>query len=512
MPTAIAYFMLFGWPVVALILFRSLELSKALIWTMLGGYLLLPSAMAIKLPMIPAIDKGLVPTISAGILCLIFEQRNAHLPGAGATEAYSPRANGRWLIFALLLLLFVAPVMTVLNNPEPLIIGLRFIPELQIYDALSMISSMIVMILPFFLAWRYLNTREKHRQLLSAFVIAALIYSLPALFEVRMSPQLHNWIYGYFPHDFIQHIREGGFRPTVFLNHGLMIGILFCIAILSALALWREARREKKPALRWLLAAIWLFFTLYLSKSVGALAIAMMLGTIAALACQRIQVAFAALVAVIVLAYPAMRGHGWIPVDTIHEYARSITEDRAQSLKYRLDNEDALLAHANEKPLTGWGSWGRNQLYDPTTGSMISVTDGMWVILIGIYGWPGYIGHFALLTIPILLYARRRREFGPSMITPGLMIVLSAILIDLVPNSGLVPYVWMLAGALTGFVLRRTVYSVSPVVDPRPTPLQSWTREGAFRHGPPRPSWVPGRERALQQSGQKAFSIRHPAR
>ena len=70
--------------------------------------------------------------------------------------------------------------------------------------------------------------------------------------------------------------------------------------------------------------------------------------------------AFAIVVAVIVMFYPMLRGAGWIPVDTVYNMALSISEERAASLKFRLDNEDALLTHANQKPLAGWGSWGRS--------------------------------------------------------------------------------------------------------------------------------------------------------
>ena len=463
MPNTFAFLVLFSWPAVAWILFRTLPLSKALVWTMLGGHLILPSATSVKIPMMPLIDKGLVPTVSAAILCLIYESRSPRLARP------VPSAKGRTLVIGLLALIILAPLLSILNNPEPIVTGPFFLPGLQLYDAFSMISASIVAISPFLLAWRYLGTHEAHRDLLVAFAVGGLVYSLPALFEVRVSPQLHNWIYGFFPHDFIQHIREGGFRPVVFLSHGLMVGILLCMAILAALTLWREALRERRAEgqwvfaidrlagplrSRWLFVAIWLAIVLVLSKNLGAVAIAAFLG-IVIFARPRLQSAIVAFIAVVVLFYPMFRGAGLIPVREIYEITRSISEDRAQSFKFRLDNEDALLARANEKPISGWGSWGRNQLYDPETGQMISVTDGMWVILIGIYGWPGYVAQFGLLTMPLLLYARRRSAFGPSLITPGLVIVLSAVLIDLLPNAGLVPYVWMLAGALTGFVLKQ---------------------------------------------------------
>ena len=170
---------------------------------------------------------------------------------------------------------------------------------------------------------------------------------------------------------------------------------------------------------------------------------------------RRFQVWLGVVVAVIVILYPMLRGAGWIPVDTAYELALQVSEDRAASLKFRLDNEDALLEKANLKPVAGWGSWGRNSLYDPETGDMTSITDGIWLIYIGVYGWLGYIGRFGLLTAPILLYALRRKSSEPSYITPGLIMVLSALLVDLLPNAGLVNYVWLMAGAVAGIAVWR---------------------------------------------------------
>ncbi len=448
MPNAFAYLMLFSWPLVAVVLFRTLSLQKALIWTLLGGYLILPSATGVKLPMLPKLDKSLIPTLSALILCMIYAPKVTLAPDwAGKT--------GRMVIVGLIGLLIVAPFLTVTQNPEPIIIGPVFLPGLRLYDAFSMISSILMPILPFWIGLRYLNTREGHLALLQAFVLGALVYTLPALFEVRMSPQLHNWIYGFIPSDFVQHIRAGGFRPVVFLNHGLMLGIFLCMAVMSALVLWREALREGRTASGWVFAAVWLAITLFLSKNLGALSIAILMSVLIVFTGRRLQTTVALSVAVVVMLYPMLRGAGFVPVNAVYELAQSVSQERADSLKFRFDNEDALLAHANEKPLFGWGSWGRNQLYEAESGKMVSVSDGIWVILIGIYGWLGYIGHFGLLTLPILFYVLRRSQFGPSLITPGLMMVVSANLIDLLPNAGLVSYVWLMAGALAGYVLWR---------------------------------------------------------
>jgi len=478
MPNGFAYLMLFAWPLVSLALFRMLPVHKALIWTMLGGYLVLPSATGVKVPMLPMLDKHSIPALSALVFCQVYAPRPPATPGQPRSR---PWTKERTMIVGLLVLLVGSPFLTVLANSEPLHFGPRFLPGLRLYDAFSMISGAAISILPFLLAWRHLDTPEAHREILRAFAFGGLACSLPAMLEVRLSPQLHTWIYGFFPHEFVQHIRAGGFRPILFLSHGLMVGIFFCLSILAALMLWREARREGKPATGWLCAALWLTIMLVMVKSVGALAISLMLGLVAGFAGRRLQVAAAAIVAVMVLLYPTLRGAGFIPVDRVYDLALSVSVDRAQSLKFRLDNEDGLLAHANEKPISGWGGWGRNKIYDPETGRDLSVTDGIWIIVIGIYGWLGYIAHFGLLTLPILLYARQRRRFGPSMITPGLLLLLSAVLIDFLPNAGLVPYVWMMAGAVAGFLMRPAEETAAGIpVDIRPAEAAStWVMQEA---------------------------------
>jgi hypothetical protein len=448
MPNAFAYLVLLSFPLVAVVLFRLLPIPRALIWTLLSGHLLLPSATFLKIPMLPQIDRALVPAVSALILCLILA------PKMEASRDLSAR-TGRQVVFGLLALVFITPFLTVLQNTEPMIVGRAFIPGLRLYDGFSMLSQTFVNLIPVWLGLRYLNTREGHKALLEAFVISGVIYTFPALLEIRISPQLHNWIYGFFPHDFIQHIRDGGFRPVVLLNHGLMVGIYFCMAIISSAVLYREARREGRKAWHWFAAMIWLIGVLYLSKSLGALVIAIIFGLIVLFFGRRVQLAVALVVGIIVMFYPMLRGAGWIPVESVYNAALSVSADRAASLKFRLDNEDALLDHANEKPLFGWGSWGRHQLYDPNTGDMTSTTDGVWIIFIGVFGWLGYIGRFGLLILPILTYFLRQRSFGPSLITPGIVMVLSANLVDLLPNAGLVNYVWLMAGAVTGFVLWR---------------------------------------------------------
>ena len=80
-------------------------------------------------------------------------------------------------------------------------------------------------------------------------------------------------------------------------------------------------------------------------------------------------------------------------------------------------NEDALSERAAEKPWGGWGSWGRNLIFDPETGQDRSIVDGAWILLIGTYGWLGYLAQFGLMTLPVILIAlgRRKVPIAPAM-------------------------------------------------------------------------------------------------
>ena len=167
------------------------------------------------------------------------------------------------------------------------------------------------------------------------------------------------------------------------------------------------------------------------------------------------QLLFAGVISVVVLLYPVLRSADLIPVDKVVALAERVSPDRAFSLQYRLDNEDALGARAAEKPLAGWGTWGRNQIFDPETGRMLSVTDGVWILVIGSYGWLGYIAQFGLLTLPILMLAFGRRWGTLTPATAGLALVMAVNLLDLLPNATLTPITWMVGGALAGFCLSR---------------------------------------------------------
>ncbi|TVP53162.1 MAG: hypothetical protein EA345_00130, partial [Halomonas sp.] len=262
---------LFVWPLISVVFFWKLRLSLAILLTILGGFLFLPENIALDLPGIPSLDKQSIPALTALVLAGVFMDRTT---SGGPSASLFPRQP---MILILLAVLVAGAVLTALTNSDSLTYGFRTLPGLRFYDAASMAASTLLMILPLLLARRFFADPEAQTQLLLVLCVVALGYSLLALFEVRMSPQLNRWVYGFFPHSWIQHVRAGGFRPVVFLQHGLVLGIFLCMAILATLALVRIDTRRRKL---FLLAALWLFGTLMLSRNLGAVFITVALAPV----------------------------------------------------------------------------------------------------------------------------------------------------------------------------------------------------------------------------------------
>lgn len=520
MPSTLALIVFYCWPLVTVVLFRMMSVPKALCWSLIAGYLLLPARVGFNISGLPTIDKTSMPTLVTALLCLLLAHRDRlgarqrpatqsfGVQNAPARIEAVPRRGGpRVLIYGLVGLLILAPVATMLSNSEPLVYGTRVIPGLTTWDMGSMVQGALVSILPFLLAMRFLATTERHKILLWTLVIAALGYSLLVAYEIRMSPQLNIMFYGFFPHSFQQHMRAGAFRPLVFLPHGLWLGIFIAMAVLSACVLWRQALRDRIAAAPWIAAALWLAVILLLSRSLGAAVLIILLAPIILITPPRIQILVAASIAGFVLLFPMLRSADLVPVDGLLAAAERVDSARAQSLGFRFRHEDMLLEKANEKPLAGWGTWGRNRVFQESTGRDLSVTDGAWILTIGSFGWLGYIARFGLLTLPIIFMALRRRD-SLSPATTGLALVATAGLVDLIPNATLTPLTYLVGGALAGRYLceeRRVTDSRSSAREGR------GPARGTINTGPDAPAHVrrprTGRATALV-SGRAASSPR----
>jgi len=242
MPNALAYLMLMIWPLVCVVLFRRLPLERAMIWSILGGYLVLPPLASFDLPLVPSMDKYSIPNISAFVICVVLMRRKVLLwPQSGIAR-----------ILVGLFVLSVVPTVAsngdpilfqVIANSDPIVFAVNQLPGLTLRDLFSVLVSQMIMLLPFFMARQYLGTDTGLRELLLALAVGGLIYSIPSLIEIRLSPQINTWVYGFFQHSFEQMMRDGGFRPIVFLPHGLWLAFFMMTAVLAAAALSRKIGR-----------------------------------------------------------------------------------------------------------------------------------------------------------------------------------------------------------------------------------------------------------------------------
>jgi hypothetical protein len=405
----------------------------------LGGAFLLPERMRLVLPLMPAVDKHAIAGLAAWIA----------LPSADRwPKVQGPQPHAARLLLAAL---FISVVVTWLSNPDTLIYGRLILPGPGIKDAIWAGSlTMLQYLLPFYLGQKVFRTPAELRTLLVGLVIAGLLYSPLVLAESRLAPFLHQKVYGYFQHDYQQARRAGGFRAFVFMSHGLAVAHTMSQTLI---ALPGVANYFRRP---WLVG-LWISATLASCKSMGAIVLAMVAVPLALLTPARVRLRFAAALTLIVATWPTLRATGTINTEWVVAKVGEFSEDRSGSIGFRFINEDVLLEKALQRPWAGWGWWARNRVYG-AEGNDTTVTDGLWVILLGEGGILKFAIVYGAMLIPIWLAGRAAARAGFAkdelelLATLAMMLVVTGI--DTLPNvtSNGIPY--LMAGALAGVSVR----------------------------------------------------------
>jgi hypothetical protein len=437
-PNWFATLALLCWPLMALWLFRTRPLKQAVLWTILGGYLLLPVRAAIKIEGIPQFDKVSIPNLAVLIGCLMMGWR--------------PRLFSQFgLLEVLLTMYLVGPFVSSMMNPDPILLGGGMVlPGVGAYDGLSATVAVFLEISPFFIARQLLRSEADHEEILRVLVIAGLIYSLPILFELRMAPQLHLWLYGTFPSSYVAEARYGGFRPVVFLRDGLVVAIFMMTVVLAAAAFWRT----KTPVLRVRTSALTAYLggILILCKASGALLIGAALVPLVRFTRPSFQVRIAVGLVAIALFYPTLRSLDLVPTGFLINLASSVDKERASSLETRFDQEQQLLQHASERFWFGWGRFNRSRVFDEF-GKDISITDGRWIITMGDFGFFSFLAEFGLIALAVVraaLVIKFVTSPRDAVLLGALTLILAAYAIDQIPNDSLSPWTWLLTGSLLG--------------------------------------------------------------
>jgi hypothetical protein len=429
-PNTLAWAALYGWPLVVLAVYamrrESARLARTTAWMLILPVMFLPSL--VNLPF-AALDKSRIAVLSIAVALALFHRHEL-------------LARARWRRFPLFVLFVIGlgAFQTVRTNHDPLNYGLLTLPGLGARDGIWMLYGFFVdAYLPFVVGQRVFKTERDLRDLLTVLSKCALIYAPLCVIEMRLSPQFSNWVYGYFPHAFEQTMRGSGYRPVVFMNHGLSVAMFLFSGFCASIALHKACVTGRPPPKQ---SAVIVGALLLAGRSLASIIYSLVTLFLLVWPSSKATARVVLVIAIVVIGYPALRAYGIIPLHEISEFFAGISSERSSSLTFRFDQEEALLAHAMERPFFGWGAWSRNRIFvtwgDPVESVRdVSVTDGAWIIVLGVSGLIGFLGTFALMILPLLryMYYRARMSRPSQALLAALALIVAFFTLDLLPNA-----------------------------------------------------------------------------
>lgn len=429
---------MYGWIPIVLYLFTRYSPQRAVIISFVVAWLFLPQA-AIVLPSIPDYTK--MSATCYGILLAVF------VFDSGRFSTFKPG----W-IDGLMGLYCISPFISSMAN------------GLGAYDGVSSSLEQVVSWgLPYFFGRLYLSNLAGMKQLAIAIFAGGLAYIPFTVYESRFSPQLHRMVYGYHARaDFSQTMRMGGYRPTVFMAHGLAVGAWMMAAALVGIWLWKSGVLKKfwdKP-MKTLVPVLVISFLN--CRSTGAYLL-LVFGLLILFLGSKLKTYIPLIILVIFIStYLYMGATGYITPDrrdSIEEFVtKTLNAERAQSLIFRLENEELLSEKARQRPVFGWGGWGRARVYDDY-GKDISVTDSLWIIAFGNQGAFGLITLFSTMIVPSFLLCVSRyppKIWAHPLAAPAVCVAVVTVLfaLDCVLNAMPNPIFTLSSGGIAGLVLK----------------------------------------------------------
>jgi hypothetical protein len=268
---------------------------------------------------------------------------------------------------------------------------------------------------------RFLFDNEARREVLaSCVVIGALLYLPPTIYEILYGPTFAKLATGKeFGRMMLGADRGATFRPTVFLSTGFVLTMFYAWAV--QIAAHRGIRtfwdRDRLPTnlehalsgkhyrfLQSILAGLFIVIVV-LSRSLGS--IVLMGVGVFVLALTRTRVAGVLLATLCLLPpiYIATRASGVVSAEPIHTMAKLVTSDeRAGSLRYRLDAEELVFSTMKGHDWWGYGDWGLWINFIPS-GLSGRVMDGFWLHAWTRTGMVSVVAFLAMVALPVMVVA-----------------------------------------------------------------------------------------------------------
>jgi hypothetical protein len=417
-----------SWPVVVFILFKKFDHRQAIAAGFIAGWMFLPVA---------SLDIMFLHNTKTVVICLSILV-SAYLFEKEKLLAFRFNAADLPMI-----LWCTAPFFSsMVNGDGP-------------YDALSQTLTQTERWgMPYYIARIYFSDAESIKILAFAIFIGAIVYIPFCGFELIMSPQLHRLTYGFHQSDFVQSLREGGgYRPMVYMDHGLMTSMWMVLGVLLGSWLFFNGMLPKKilfiPSHYLLLALV---FTTVIMRSAGAVTLLLIALLVLYASTRTKNIVLVIILFLVPSLYIITRSTGyWDGRNLSGLVAEKYSVTRSESLQFRFDNETILVRKALQGSFFGWGGFGRSRVYDDK-GRDISVTDGLWVISLGVNGIYGLTMLVLAVQWPALLFLKRikpelwnSRAWGTSA---AMAIFLGIYMIDNLLNAMINPVYMLFGGSL----------------------------------------------------------------
>ncbi|MBI1375471.1 MAG: hypothetical protein GC159_22380 [Phycisphaera sp.] len=429
------------WPALVLLLFLTLPQRKAIIWAFLLGVMFLPQKVTIFINGLPDIDKRAMTVIAPSVFAA----------AALLRQPFTYRL--RWFDWPMIVWCLL-PFATSLSNELPILEGIS-----------AVFAQTIIWGIPYAIGRIFFNDLRGIHELAHATYCAGLIYLPLCWIELRLSPQLHMIVYGFHQHSFAEHVRWGGYRPMVFMEHAIMVGcwMAFCTIMGVAISMPKRLLRDSSGLLRagTLLA---LFVTTILCKVVFVIVLlfaGMVVLTLPFLFKSRVPLA-------ILIAAPIIyigTSHFSYVTDLAIEWSSAVfSPERVDSLRIRLTSERLIVSRAMQRPVLGWGRFGRhlgeerveddNMTYfylDTPDGKVRVIPDAFWVNTIGQWGLTGLVAMIAFMLLPGFVFVARYpvNEWTSPHLMPlfGLVIVIALEMWNFTLNFQLLIFIPLFVGA-----------------------------------------------------------------
>ncbi len=342
-------------------LFTMMSARRAAIAVLLLGTLFLPNA-GYAVPVLRSFDKGSATVLAMLAGLLIFD--------TGRLTSY----RFHWVDIPMMLWCACPFASSVANG-------------LGVYDGLAeMMSNVMLWGLPYAIGRLYIRDRDGAKDLVLGLTIAGLVYVPFCLLEMRGGPFFHAKLYGFYPHNYWEQLKPGGWRPSVFFIHGLWLGGFMAYSSICGLCLWLGKNASRIWIFRMKWAALAIVGTLLKCNSNTAIVVfavgsgVTVSGRFRRLAC--------ALLIISPIAYTSLRVTGMWSGGNLVEFYGGKGKNAGGSLNTRLELENRIVARAMQQPVFGWGGYGRSMQIETKDGRG-TWTEAIWTKAIGERGLVG---------------------------------------------------------------------------------------------------------------------------